>query len=120
MHKIIELHLPIKTVSEANCSEHWTKKHKRHKLQKYWVRVVFLQHNPKIDLPCKIKLTRISSRKLDSDNLQTCLKYIRDSVADYIHPGLQPGRADDDENIQWQYDQEKGSPQSIKIEIYSY
>lgn len=120
MDKILDITLPIKTVSEANCSEHWTKKHKRHKLQKKHVKLAFLVYKPKITLPCLIRLIRISPRSLDSkDNLPMAFKYIADSVADYIHPGLQAGRADDDENIKWDFGQEKGSPQSIRIEVYS-
>jgi hypothetical protein len=70
-------------------------------------------------LPVVIILTRISSRKLDDDNLPTAFKWIRDSIADYIIPGLKPGRADDNKGLTFVYRQEKGKPkeQAIRIQI---
>ena len=35
--KKITWNLRIKTVSEANCTQHWTKKSKRHKLQQFFI-----------------------------------------------------------------------------------
>lgn len=119
MQKNIEWNLPIKTVSEANCSEHWTKKHKRHKSQKKMIWYQFKKEEKKITLPCHIKMTRISQRFLDKgDNLPCSMKYIRDSIAEEITGIKISGRADDDERITWEYSQEKGKPQSIKIEIF--
>lgn len=113
----IVLQLPIKTVSESNSSEHWSTKHKRHKNQKKWVRIVWYKEGkPKIDLPCKVKLTRISPRTLDSDNLQGSLKWIRDAISEIIIPNTLAGRADDHPEISWEYDQQKGKP-CVIIEI---
>jgi len=65
-----------------------------------------------------IKLIRISPRKLDAkENLPMAFKYVADAIADLIYPGLQPGRADDNYLMKWEYDQEKG-PGSIRIELY--
>lgn len=121
MNKIISLHLPIKTVSEANCSEHWSKKHKRHKSQKKLVWWAF-KSLEKIDLlPCHVKLTRISSKFLDTgDNLPCSMKYIRDAIAEVLTGIKIAGRADDDKRITWEYDQEKGSLQAIRVEIFTY
>lgn len=120
MQKIIEWHLPIKTVSEANSSEHWSKKHKRHKAQKKAIWWAFKRDGTNCHPPCNVKLTRISSRFLDvGDNLPCSMKYIRDAIAEELTGIKIAGRADDDERITWEYAQEKGSPQSIKVEIYS-
>ena len=133
MNKIISLHLQIKTVSEANCSEHWSKKNNRHKSQKKSIWWAFKSMGTKIPLPCVIKLTRISPRTLDDDNLSMSLKWIRDSISEHIFPEKTigrsrkipgksvklAGRADDDERISWQYGQEKGNPQSIRIDIFT-
>jgi hypothetical protein len=115
---MIEFVLPIRTISENNFSAHWTKKFKLHRDQKTEVKYYFLNKRINIQLPCTVKITRISPRKLDSDNLQGSLKWIRDAIAEQIIPGKAAGRADDDPRITWKYAQEKGK-QGIKIAIYN-
>ena len=131
MQTVFEMELPIVTVSEANLREHWSKSAKRHKLQKAQVWVALNNYfndfhrrkfNPRpfIPLPCTVTLTRISPRKLDQqDNLPTSMKYIVDSIADFIRPGMAVGRADDTKEIQWVYEQSKGAPKykGIRIKI---
>lgn len=68
-------------------------------------------------LPCNVRLTRIG-RRLDDDNLRGALKYIRDAIAELLVPGLAIGRADDDERINWEYNQEKGKV-GVRIEVYN-
>lgn len=64
-----------------------------------------------IKLPVKITITRIAPRKLDFDNLVMSQKFVLDSIADQIFPGLRPGRADGDPRIlPVTYLQEKGAP----------
>ncbi len=120
MQKRYEWHLDIKTISEANSSEHWSAKHKRHRLQKKKIMWHWLIEKPEMKLPCKIKLSRVAPRLLDDDNLLSSMKFLRDALADRIHPGLAPGRADDDKRITWLYFQEQGEPKkySVKIEIH--
>lgn len=110
--------LAIETISEANCAQHWSVKRKRHQSQKKAIWAQFMHDRPKIDLPCKIKLTRQSILKLDSgDNLPMSMKYCRDAIADLLIPGLRPGFADSDERLIWEYDQRKGRPKGIEISI---
>jgi len=109
--------LSIESVSENNSREHWSKKHKRHRSQKRQIALFFLKEKPPVSLPCEIRLTRISPRFLDDDNLSGALKWIRDAIADQLIPGKAAGRADDDKRITWTYKQEKGHPQAIKIEF---
>ena len=109
MKTVWNWHFALKTASEANSSEHWTKKAKRHKLQKQKVKAVLLKERPQITIPCNVVLTRIAPRQLDEhDNLRMSLKYIADSVAEYLCPGKAIGRADDDKGIEWHYKQKKG------------
>ena len=120
MNNVFSATLLLRTVSESNCSEHWSKKHKRHKKQKLHVKYSFLQSRPKISIPCNIKLTRIAPRFLDKhDNLPCSFKYILDEICDYITPGLKPGFSDSIPGISVEYDQIKGDAKkySIKIEI---
>lgn len=109
----------IKTVSEANSSEHWTKKSKRHKSQKRFIRLWSLENNIKATtLPCTIRLTRLAPGNLDADdNLRMAFKWIKDFIADEILPGQAPGRADSDKRITWEYSQEKSVIYAIRIEI---
>jgi hypothetical protein len=112
--------IPIHTVSEANSSDHWTAKKKRHDLQKRWIWVCFKTHKPQIPLPCKIKLTRVGKKLLDSDNLPVSMKYIRDAIADQIFPGKAAGQADNDQRLSWEYDQKTSKKEmGVEIEIFS-
>jgi hypothetical protein len=112
---MIEWKIPIKTVSESNCMEHWAKKHKRHKAQK---EAIAWELKPfKFVLPCSVWLTRIAPRKLDSDNLQGAFKWIRDAISETITGCKIAGRADDDPRISWHYQQEKGRPKEYAIKI---
>lgn len=116
----VELNIPIRTVSEANTREHWHKSAKRHNQQKFLVKTIFQKHVKYIHLPCKIRITRISPRFLDSrDNLPMSLKWIVDQICDSLVPGKRPGMADSDERIDISYDQKKGAPNeyAVKIEI---
>lgn len=97
--------IPLKVISAANTREHWAIKHKRDKLQKGTVLAYLNTYKGLINLPCKIRLIRISPRKLDGDNLQYAFKGIRDAVCSFIIPGLAPGRADDDDRLQIEYEQ---------------
>lgn len=109
--------LPIKTVSEANISEHWTKSSKRHNSQAFSIRYWFKNASPKFNLPLAITLTRLSPRKLDSDNLVIAFKWIKDAIADQIFPGLAAGRADDSPELTWHYKQENAKSYGIRIEF---
>ena len=122
MKTVWNWHLPLKTASEGNCSEHWAKKAKRHKLQKNKIKAVLLKERPPITIPCSVCLTRIAPRELDShDNLPISMKYVSDALAEYLVPGKAVGRADDCKEIVWAYKQEKGGVReyAIRIEISS-
>lgn len=110
--------IPIRTISEANAREHWAVKCKRKNHQKRSV-MFFLGSSLKLGcLPCTVKLTRIGKRKMDEDNLLGALKHVRDAVAELLHPGLAPGRADDSSDITWSYDQQIGKNYAVVIEIF--
>jgi len=110
------LEIPMRLMSEANTHQHWRKKYERNKRQQKGVKLVWLSKNPNVGLPCRVCLTRIGPRALDSDNLAYSFKAIRDQVADLIIPGKAAGQADGDDRITWEYSQEKGLL-GIRIEI---
>lgn len=111
--------LPIKTISESNSTEHWSKKHKRHKKQQKAIWWQFVSTKPQISLPCTVYLIRLGKKLLDDDNLAISFKWIRDAIADNLIPGLAPGQADSDPRITWQYKQENAKSNGIKI-IFSF
>jgi hypothetical protein len=121
---------PIKTVSEANRSEHWTVRSKRHKIQQHFISLLFNGLKGPIPLPCCVKMTRVGGRRLDDDNLCVALKYVRDEISACLIPEKRAyyvdrkgktrelkGRADDDNRIKWEYGQKKGKILGLKIEI---
>lgn len=111
--------LPLQTKSEANCFEPWQVKHGRHTQQQ---RTVALAMNPlrdKIQLPCKIMLTRFAPDSLDKfDNLPMSFKYIVDAICAIITGDYRPGHADSDSRIiSIACDQVKSKEYGIRIEI---
>lgn len=101
--------IPIKTVSTMNVREHWAVRAKRSKSQReatHWA----CKSLERVEPPLIITLTRIGSRKLDSDNLAASFKAIRDGVADWL------GVDDGDERLTWIYAQEKGK-YAVRIEF---
>ena len=105
--------LQLKLVSVLNLRECWQKRAARAKLHResayHHCILVFGVVRPK--LPVVVTLTRLAPRELDSDNLQSGGKAVRDGVADYF--------STDDRNpgIEWQYKQEKAKDYGIRIEI---
>lgn len=128
---MIEWKILLKTTSEANSQEHWSKKASRHTTQKWAIKAEYLNSKEKPKLPCDITLVRISPRKLDRDeNLPMAFKWIKDALADCLvgekiasensprRPGMKLyGRTDDDERITWHYKQEKGEPKEYAVKI---
>lgn len=116
--KKISIKINHKLSSESNLDTHWTKKKKRKDAIKFLVKCELLRSiQEKIQLPCKVSLTRISSRKLDDDNLQGAFKSVRDMCAAVIMDDFRLGRADNDPRITWIYSQKKGLPKENAFEI---
>ena len=112
---MLDLTLPMRVVSEANMREHWARKAKRAKQQR-WVAKMAVNRKPLPSAPGYTStLTRLASRKLDSDNLAGAFKAVRDGIADAL------GIDDGSERLEWLYQQEKAKRGSyaIRIEISS-
>lgn len=128
---MITWEIPLKTISEANRSEHWSKSGKRHRQQQFLVRCLFNAEKRAIPIPCVITMTRISSRFLDGEeNLPMSVKWIKDQIGACLFPekvvtyrrkgggiSKNKGHADSDPRVTWKYAQEKGKIQGIRIEI---
>jgi hypothetical protein len=116
---LLKIKLPIKTVSEGNKSEHWSKKSKRHKNQKFLVKLALADQLDTLpSLPVQITLTRVAPRSLDRhDNLPMALKYVLDAICEILIPNKAIGQADGDPRIQVKYEQIRGVPKEYAIEI---
>lgn len=128
---MIRWEIPLKTVSESNCSEHWTAKSKRHQQQQFFIRCLFNKESNEIPMPCEVTLTRISPRMLDAEeNLPMAFKWIKDEIGACLFPDKvvtykkkggkfvkNKGHADSDPRVRWNFFQEKGKSLCIRIEI---
>lgn len=110
-----KISIPLKLTS-PNTSEHWTARSRRRKKEKTIVRWS-LKTIPKPELPVQISIVRIAARRYDDDNMIAACKTVRDTIADWLIPGLRMGRADDDERLVFTYDQRKGNPKQYALEI---
>ena len=97
--------IPIRTPSLTNQREHWRARHKRAARQRRDVGLLWRATTSRSDcvnLATRggvIKLTRVSCRQLDDDNLRGALKSVRDAIAAEI------GVDDRDPRIEWRYGQ---------------
>jgi hypothetical protein len=114
----MKIKLPIKVYNEANGSDHWTKRAARRKSQKQAIKLLCSSCIDPSLLPCVIKLTRISPRKLDNaENLPYAFKGIIDAIAELLIPGKAIGRADGDPRMKFEFDQAKGYKYECAMEI---
>lgn len=112
--------IPLRLESVANLREHWRRKAKRAREHRMLANAeassiirAIRRDYPMFDLPCVVTLTRIAPRKLDSDNMASACKNVRDGIADAFWC------ADNDPRITWRYAQERGAPKeyALRIEI---
>ncbi len=113
-HRVqIVLWLPgLVTKSEANTGGKNRSKFSRKKLQRDTVLSCLPLAVPNLRVPTRVRLVRIGSRRLDSDNLQSAFKSIRDAVASWL--GVDDG---DYANVRWSYSQRPGYVSGVKITI---
>ncbi len=131
--RILSFMVPVKTISEANTSDHWTKRARRRRTQSLIVWHSFRKATKDVEvtLPCHITVIRLSSRSLDTmENLPMALKAITDELADILVPekggwyvtkaGTKKrirGHSDSDPRLSWSYAQEKAKTQAVRVEI---
>lgn len=114
---LVAFTIPIRTVSEANKRGHWAGKANRAKAQRFAANAHALAHLDArtrkllLDGACMVTLTRVAPRALDSDNLATSQKAIRDGIADALSID------DRDERVTWQYAQYKGEPGQYCVDV---
>ena len=92
MISVLKLELPIRLPSVANLREHWAAKARRVKVQRQTVAMALRPYGAP-EPPVTVEITRIAARSLDSDNLASAAKGLRDGIADWLgvddgHPGI--------------------------------
>lgn len=101
---MLTIDLPIDTQSEANVRCSWQEKANRVKKQRcqaHWAcKAMSKGYKVGKDTKLDITLTRMAPRVLDSDNLVSSLKAVRDGIADWL--GIDDGSS----RINWNYAQE--------------
>jgi len=131
MNKIV-WQLPLRTCDETNAYEHRAVKTRRHRQQQFFIRQLFLHESRPIELPCTVKMVRLSPGTMDEeDNLRMAFKWIKDEIGACLCPSKSvvyvtkkgktrenKGHADGDKRIKWEYGQEKARTLSVRIEIY--
>lgn len=131
MKEVLSFQKNITVISEANNTDHWTKKNKRHQQQQFLIRAAWNELDVKITPPCVVKITRLGVRELDWSNLVYALKWIQDELAACILPEKvvhyitkkgkvksNKGFADGDKRITWMYEQEWYPISGVRVQVY--
>lgn len=109
--------IPIRTVSGANAREHWRTKAARVKREREAVAWFLRVHESSLRWArdpgeLVVTLRRIAPRKLDTDNLASALKAVRDEVAAYLGVTDAPGSS-----VTWRCEQERGAPRQYAVRV---
>lgn len=100
--------LPLRIESVANKREHWATKARRTKQHRMAAMLACPTPHP---LPCVVTLTRVAPRALDTDNLQSGFKALRDGIADRL------GVKDNDPRVEWRYAQVRGKAKEYAARV---
>lgn len=102
----LKIILPLRLVSVSNIREHYMARARRAKAH----RRAAIAVRP-IPLPADVTITRIAPRPLDTDNLASACKALRDGIADRF------GVADNHPDLTWHYAQRRGRVREHAVEI---
>lgn len=94
--------IPLRVYSEANERIHWGKKVRRKNEQQQAIHIAWKKAVSVLgpaSTPCVVRLTRVGSQALDSDNLAISFKACRDQIAHEL------GIDDGSESVKWEYAQ---------------
>jgi|SRR6185369_16666309 len=109
---LINVTVPIRTVSGLNVREHWRARAARVRKERETTAWTLAGKKPP-PLPCTISLTRVGpSNGLDDDNLPGSCKGVRDQIAKWL------GIDDRCKLVTWKYDQRRCMQGwSVEVEI---
>lgn len=120
-HPWKKISVPGWKFSSPNVKKHWTVSAKENDKKNIVLRAFLKEIEPldKMEMMA-VKMIRIAPRELDDDNFIASCKALRDCIADYLVPGLAPGRADNDWRLTFYYSQRKGAVGEYALEIELY
>lgn len=108
---MIELTIPIRTVSALNVREHFGARARRVKKERHatgWA----LRQAQRPALPCVVTMTRLApSNGLDTDNLVASMKGCRDSIAEWL------GVDDKSPLVDWRCEQRRAKEWGVAVSI---
>ncbi len=117
---LLRVEIPgLRVQSEMNLREHWATVNKRKKRQSqavmFVLRSLFSALAFKAPQPLRVALTRLigpRGQQMDTDNLSSAFKFIRDAVADWLGRSDAPGSG-----VEWVTAQERANDWGVRIEI---
>ncbi len=111
--RCVRVDLPLRTVSEKNQREHWSRRAKRVAAQRGMAKLAcWSACYPLRGKPVTVLLTRVSPFALDQgDNIAAALSAVRDGVADAL------GTNDRDPLVTWKYDQRRGAAKEYAVAV---
>jgi hypothetical protein len=102
---IFTVTIPMRLESVANTREHWQERRRRDKQQAQSVLAHLLRVIRDRQMRCSdVAFCRIGPQVLDSDNLQSAFKGVRDTVATFFGVSDSPSGP-----ITWHYEQRRGT-----------
>jgi hypothetical protein len=107
------IRIPIRTVSEANQREHWRVRNQRTGEHRALATMFVNRSKVPGRKPARVLLRRVGAKLLDDDNLRGSMKACRDGIADAFQTDDSPTSG-----IEWQYDQRRGKPPCVEVEIF--
>ena len=111
---------PVRVVSEMNVRGHWSARKRRFHEQQEAVAACLANlrgaeataaYLLQTGGTARVTLTRLGGQRLDGDNLASAFKAVRDCVARRL------GVDDGDPAVEWEYAQEPGGPEGIRITV---
>jgi hypothetical protein len=112
---VLVVELPIRTISEINAHQHWSKTYQQVGKQRRAIEMAVRAHansrGIKVSPPCAVRIVRRAPDLLDTDNLRSATKHAQDAVADWLRIN------DRSSAVLWDSDQEKSATYWIRIEV---
>lgn len=99
--------LPLRVYSTLNRREHYMARARRTKHERATAFLLVPHHR----IPCRVLLTYIGPRALDSDNVVGAMKAVRDGIADKL------GVNDNSRDVEWCYAQQRGKPKQYMVGV---
>lgn len=125
---LVQYEIGLDVPSAANLREHHHAKARRVKSQReiarLWTKARAGLVLAKLELPLTLVLVRVAPRELDSDNLASSLKAVRDGITEELRVSMPKSQRprDDRDQLTWHYGQRKprkGEREGVEVRLYA-